>query len=274
MIAFLPTRAIAVQVGPLSVHWYGIMYLLAFLIVWWAVPLLQKHRGLKLGKDDLSTLLIYGVLGTILGGRLGYVLLYAPAYFSHHPLEILAIWKGGMASHGGFLGVGLALLLYCRRYRIDFWALCDVLVIPIAVGLALGRIGNFINEELYGVVTDLPWCMEFRNVAGCRHPTQIYAVTKDLAIALLCYAHLCWTVPRAQGTWEVQRSTPSGCTAGLFLIFYGTLRFLVEFLRAQTVPPSWVGFAWITYGQLLTIPIIAAGVAIILWRGLIAPRGA
>jgi len=271
MFSLFPSRAVALQVGPLAVHWYGVMYLLAFLVVWWWVPLLEKHRRLKLSKDDVATLLTYGVLGTIIGGRLGYILLYAPALL-RHPFEAIAIWHGGMASHGGFVGVAIALLLFCRKFKIPFLALCDVLVVPVAIGLALGRLGNFINEELYGTVTSLSWCMEFTGVEGCRHPTQIYAIFKDLLIAGICFLHLgrdarC-EMRNANAPHPNPNPNPTGTTFALFLLLYGLLRFLVEFFRSQTVPPIWIGLMWLTYGQLLTIPILLAGIAIYAYRRL------
>lgn len=266
MFSLFPTRQIAIQIGPLAVHWYGVMYLLAFLLVWWAIPRLQCTRGLGLSEDERSNFLVYGILGTLLGGRLGYVLLYAPSYFAQHPFDILKVWQGGMASHGGFLGVIVASLLFCWRYRVSFWALADVVVVPVAIGLALGRLGNFINGELYGTVTTLPWGMEFVGVSGFRHPTQIYAILKDLVIALLCYLHLRRPPPLARGREGEGVAPKTGTTFALFLILYGVLRFLVEFVRVQTVPPIWTGFFWMTYGQLLTIPIFLAGVALYVLR--------
>jgi phosphatidylglycerol:prolipoprotein diacylglycerol transferase len=256
---FFPSRHVALQLGPVAIHWYGVMYLLAFLFVWTTLPKLQKYRSLSLSRDDISSLMIYGILGTIIGGRLGYVVLYDFSTFLQNPLEILKVWHGGMASHGGFIGVIVSVFLFCRKYNVNVWKLADVLVIPVAVGLALGRVGNFINEELYGVVTTLPWGMQFGDAEGLRHPTQIYAVVKDLLIAGVCFLHL-------KAASSKQQEASSGKTLGLFLVLYSILRSVVEIFRVQTIPKIWTGAFWMTYGQLLTIPLFIAGVVILLYR--------
>ncbi len=251
MFALFPSRMVAFVAFGFPVHWYGLLYLAAFLIGLFLLPRLQYRRSLQMTKDEWMTFASYCVVGVIVGGRLGYVLFYDLPYFLAQPWKVFAVWEGGMASHGGFIGVILAVWLYARREHKDFWAIADVLVIPAAIGLACGRVGNFINQELYGTVTSLPLAISIPGVEGLRHPTQLYGVFKDLLIALLCYVHLRRPV-----------LTP-GRTASLFLILYGIGRTIVEFFREQTVPPFHLLGMTITRGQALTIPLFLAGV--ILW---------
>ncbi len=256
MIEFFPSRQVFVEFFGLSVHWYGIMYLLAFLVAWAMLPRLQKYRGLSLSEEEWSGLLSWSIVGVILGGRLGYVLFYEPAYFFAHPLEIFAVWQGGMSSHGGFIGVTLALFYSLRNRREDMLRIADLIVVPVAIGLALGRVGNFINQELYGRVTTMPWCMNVPGVDGCRHPSQLYAVAKDLTIAGVCFYYLAHVTARP------------GRVASLFLMLYGAFRFFVEFFRE----PDHSLFLLLTRGQLYSIPVFIAGV--LLWRYVSKPRSA
>lgn len=254
MIAVFPSRAVALDLWGFSIHWYGLLYLAAFVVAWVLLPRLQRLRGLALSSDEWSTLLSAGVLGVIVGGRLGFVLFYEPAYYLAHPLSILQVWNGGMSSHGGFLGVAVALLLALRRRPADdLLRLADVIAVPAALGLLLGRLGNFINLELYGTVTALPWGMAIPGIEGLRHPTQLYAMGKDAAIALLCLWHL-----------RAVRARP-GETFALFLVLYGVLRAFVEHFREQQYAGLHLGEWMLTRGQLLTLPIVAAGVLLWLW---------
>ncbi|HLC75822.1 MAG TPA: prolipoprotein diacylglyceryl transferase [Candidatus Peribacterales bacterium] len=249
-----PTRQIFFEAGPIVVHWYGMMYLAAFLIAWLILPVLARKRGVLLRSEDAGDLLFAGVLGTIIGGRLGYVLFYAPLYFAENPLEILMVWNGGMSSHGGMIGVAIAMLILHTRLkdRVTIWQLGDILVIPIAIGLAFGRLGNFINLELYGPLTNLPWGILIPGKEGLHHPTQIYAMVKDLSIAGICLLSLL-------------RSKNDGMTLGFFFLLYGILRFLLEYIRVETASGFDLGFLYFTRGQVLTIPVITIGL-IILWK--------
>ncbi|MEI8230558.1 MAG: prolipoprotein diacylglyceryl transferase [Candidatus Peregrinibacteria bacterium] len=255
MFSLFPSRTVALIILGFPVHWYGLLYVFAFLIAWALLPMLQKYRHLSLSNDDWSFILSGAVIGVLAGGRLGYVLFYAPEYFFMHPFQIFAVWNGGMSSHGGFIGVGIALLVVSRMKRIPLLTLLDVIVVPAAIGLACGRVGNFINQELYGIPTSLPWGIAIPGIEGLRHPTQIYAVIKDLFIAGVCFLHL-----------RRSRDTSPGGTFALFLILYGALRFLMEYLRVQDYSGITLGVVTLTRGQLLTIPLIIVGMGITFWR--------
>lgn len=220
-------------------------------------PKLLKIADIDLSAKDRETFVLWVFLGVLLGGRLGFVLFYGGSYFVENPAKILAVWEGGMSSHGGFIGVFLALLIFSTRKHIDLFRLADVLVIPAAIGLALGRLGNFINGELYGTLTTLPWGMSFPNAEGIRHPTQLYALFKDALIASVCYLHL---------SSFAHTNIRSGRTAGYFLILYGVLRFIVEIFRDQPYGFVDVLGVDVSRGQLFTIPVFIAGVIVIFLR--------
>lgn len=250
MISFFPSRTVAIDLFGFGVHWYGLLYFAAFIIGWFLLPKLQKYRDLSLTAEDWSQLLSAAVIGVIVGGRLGYVLFYGPVYYAEHPLEIFAVWNGGMASHGGFIGVALALLFVLRKRSWDtILRIGDIVVIPVAIGLGLGRIGNFINQELYGTVTTLPWGMSFPGAVGLRHPIQLYDFTAMMVLALILFLSL--------------RSQPvrPGRTLALFLILYSIVRFLIEFIRDQAGVPVYL----FTEGQWLTIPVLIIGL-ILFWK--------
>ncbi len=252
MIDLFPTREVALQIGSFHIYWYGMMYFSAFIVAWHLLPRLQKYRNITLSSEEWSNILSWAVVGVIVGGRLGFVLFYEPAYYLSHPLEIFAVWKGGMASHGGFIGVSLAMMWALRKRKSDFWKIADIVVIPIAIGLAFGRMGNFINQELYGIPTNLPWGIIVPNSEVLRHPTQIYAVMKDLFIAGVCFLHIRKT-----------SSQQPGQTFALFLMLYGVLRFLNEFLREQSG-----GYTWgLSEGQWLTIPLFIVGAVLWMRKG-------
>ena len=254
MVEIFPSHRVAIEIVGLQIHWYGLMYFLAFLVAYYLLPTLQKYRGCNLTTDQWSSILVSAVLGVIIGGRLGYVFLYSPVHFLTNPLTIVKIWEGGMSSHGGFIGVAVSMYLSSKKHQFDLWSLADIAVVPIAIGLALGRIGNFINGELYGVVTDVPWGMRFLQAEGIRHPVQLYAVAKNLLTAGMCYVHLV----------EFTHAK-NGQTASLFLILYGLFRFSIEYVREQTVEGLHLGFIYLTRGQVLTVPVIIIGVVCWLW---------
>jgi phosphatidylglycerol:prolipoprotein diacylglycerol transferase len=248
---------VALQLGPVALRWYGLMYLLAFaafyLLGRWRV--MRTHHGPATGlkPSDVEDLLFHGVLGVVLGGRLGYVLFYKPAYYLQHPLEVFAVWQGGMAFHGGLVGVLVACAWFARRRGLPFLVLMDFVAPLVPIGLATGRLGNFINGELWGRATDLPWAMVFPQSGSPvpRHPSQLYQFAGE---GLLLFA-LLW--------WFSSRPRPVGRVSGLFLLGYGTLRFLAEFARE---PDAFLGLlaGGLSMGQLLSLPMIAGGLWLML----------
>lgn len=244
---------VAVQIGPVAVRWYGLMYLVAFAAFWWLGRRRAAGVGAPVRPSEVEDLLFFGVIGVIAGGRLGYVLFYKPAYFLAHPLEAFAIWQGGMSFHGGLLGVLLAMGLYARLHRIDAWRLTDFIAPLVPLGLAAGRLGNFINGELWGRVTEIGWGMVFPGAGPLpRHPSQLYQATLE-GLALFA---LLW--------WFSARPRPRGQVSAAFLIGYGLLRFIAEFWRE---PDGFLGLLalGLSMGQWLSLPMIAAGAALGAW---------
>ena len=245
---------IAIQIGPLAVRWYGLMYLIGFAVA----ILLGRHRirtepQSGITNRDLDDMVFYALFGVILGGRLGYVLFYKLSDYLAHPLGIFAIWEGGMSFHGGFLGVLVAMALFCRKAGKSWFAVMDFVAPLCPLGLGAGRLGNFINAELPGRPADVPWAMVFPNVdAVPRHPSQLY----EFALEGIVFFVLLW--------WFSSKPRPLGAVSGLFLIGYGAFRFAVEFTRQ---PDDFLGFlalGW-TMGQWLSLPMILAGVAMMVW---------
>ena len=244
---------VAFSIGPLAVRWYGLMYLLGFGLAWW-LGLRRIGQGrAPIDRRQFDDLIFYAVLGVIVGGRLGYVLFYKPDYYAAHPLEIPAVWQGGMSFHGGLLGVMAAMALAARKHKLGFLRLMDFIAPLCPLGIAAGRMGNFINGELWGRPTDLPWGMIFRGAGDVpRHPSQLYEFTLE---GLVLFA-LLW--------WFSSKPRPAGQVSAMFLIGYGCLRFLGEFARE---PDSFLGFLALgmTMGQWLCVPMVAGGVALFAW---------
>jgi phosphatidylglycerol:prolipoprotein diacylglycerol transferase len=244
---------IAFSIGPLAVRWYGLMYLAGFAAGWW----LGVHRIAKgqapITRAQLDDLLFLIVLGVILGGRLGYVLFYKPGYYAAHPLEIAYIWQGGMSFHGGLLGVMLAMVFAARRHGVDWLRLMDFIAPLCPLGFAAGRLGNFINAELPGRVTDLPWGMVFPGAGDApRHPSQLYQFALEGVVLFI----FLW--------WFSSKPRPRGQVSAMFLLGYGSLRFIAEFGRE---PDSFIGYLalGLTMGQWLCLAMIAGGATLFAW---------
>ena len=241
---------VALQLGPLAIHWYGLMYLAGFMtFLWLGRKRIATLNNPQINSKLLDDLLFYGVLGVILGGRLGEVLFYNPGYYFAHPLKILAVWEGGMSFHGGFLGVLVAMAWFARQQNIRWLQLMDFIAPLVPPGLAFGRIGNFINGELWGRPTDVPWAMVFPKVDNLpRHPSQLY----EFALEGVLLFTLLWLYAR--------KPRPVGAVSGLFLIGYGSFRFLDEFTRNPDDGIFGLMTFGISMGQWLSLPMVIAGV--------------
>lgn len=255
---------VALQVGPLAIHWYGLTYLVAFGLFYFLGTRRLRHppfagTGTATGwtARDVEDILFLGVLGVVLGGRIGYCLFYKPAYYAAHPLEVFAVWQGGMSFHGGLLGVIAAMIWFARSRARPFWEVADFVAPCVPTGLAAGRLGNFINGELPGRLADpsLPWGMVFRGAGDLpRHPSQIYQFLME---GLLLFVLLWWYARTQRARAQV---------AAAFLAGYGVFRFVAEFFRE---PDAHLGLLSLgmSMGQWLCLPMIAAGVALWLWAG-------
>lgn len=250
---------IALKLGPIAIHWYGITYLAAFgLFFLLAARRVKQPQFTQAGwtRRDVEDMLFYGVLGVVIGGRLGYALFYKPAYYAVHPLEIAAVWKGGMSFHGGLLGVLTAMAIFARMRGRRFFEVTDLIAPCIPVGLASGRIGNFINGELWGRAADpsLPWAMIFPQAGDRvpRHPSQLY----QFALEGLLLFGLLWLYAR--------RPRRVGEVSGAFLVGYGVLRFMAEYFRE---PDSFLGLLALnmSMGQWLCVPMVLAGIGLWSW---------
>ena len=244
---------VALHLGPVAVRWYGLMYLAGFLAGSWVARWrIRTQPWLNWTVEEADNFLTYVVLGVILGGRLGYVLFYKPLYYFEHPLDILAVWQGGMSFHGGFLGVVLGGWLFARRHQLHWMAVTDFVAPLVPFGLGFGRIGNFINGELPGRVTDVPWAMIFPHIDALpRHPSQLYeALLEGVVLGALLL-------------WFSRKQHPVGAMSALFLMGYGTMRFLVEFTRE---PDDFLGLLTfgLSMGQWLSLPMVILGVC--MWR--------
>ena len=249
---------VALQLGPLSIHWYGLTYLAAFGLFLWLGRLRLAHPGFAQSgwhKRDVEDILFLGVLGVILGGRLGYVLFYKPAEYLSDPLRMLAVWEGGMSFHGGLVGVLVAMIWFARTRRRSWLQVMDFVAPCVPTGLAAGRIGNFINGELWGRVADpsLPWGMVFRGAGVLpRHPSQLY---QFLLEGLLLFV-LLWLYAR--------RPRRMGEVSAAFLVGYGTFRFMAEFFREPDAHLGLLGLG-LSMGQWLSLPMVLAGIVLWVW---------
>lgn len=244
---------IAFKIGPLAVHWYGLMYVFAFVAIWWLGNRRARKPNSGWTEEQVADVIFYGALGTILGGRLGYVLFYDLPQYVAHPLNIFKVWQGGMSFHGGLVGVSLALAWFARRVHKRFFDVTDFVAPWVPIGLAAGRIGNFINQELWGRVTDVPWGMVFRTAGPePRHPSQLYEFgLEGVTLFLILYFYS-------------RKPRPSGATSAMFLLFYGIFRFIAEFFRQPDVQLGFVVGPF-TMGQLLSAPMIVLGALLLRW---------
>ncbi len=244
---------VAFSIGPLEVHWYGIMYLIGFVLAWLLALWRAKRYQLDWNSEAISDLIFYAALGVILGGRLGYMLFYNFSSLIAQPWSLFMIWEGGMSFHGGLIGVLIALLVLSYKISKPYLVITDFLAPLVPLGLAAGRLGNFINGELWGKPTDVPWAMQFLHVDDLpRHPSQLYECGLE-GVGLFV---LVW--------WYAAKPRPVGAVSGVFLIGYAFARIIVEFFRQPDVQLGYLGFGWLTMGQVLSLPMLFLGI-FLLW---------
>ncbi|WP_447980731.1 prolipoprotein diacylglyceryl transferase [Candidatus Nitrospira bockiana] len=248
------------RLGPLQFRWYGLMYLLGLMAAYFLIKARAATRKVAITKEQIYDLIVYAAVGVFAGGRLGYVLFYNLPYYLEHPGKIIAVWEGGMSFHGGLIGVILAIILFCRRRGFPIYTIADLTAMAVPVGLGLGRLGNFINGELYGRATDVPWCMVFPTGGPeCRHPSQLYEAFLE---GVVLFAVL-W--------WIGRKPRPPGTLFWTFITGYGLSRVVVELFRE---PDAHLGFIVgpISMGQILSAPMVAIG-AIMLIRTRLKKQG-
>ncbi|PXX95783.1 prolipoprotein diacylglyceryl transferase [Halomonas sp. LBP4] len=255
MLQYPQIDPVAISLGPVQIHWYGLMYVVGLAAAWW----LGRRRAHRLGlsHDDIGDLIFYGAVGIILGGRLGYVLFYGLEQLLANPLWLFRVWDGGMSFHGGLAGVLLAAWLFARKHRLAFFQLTDFIAPLVPIGLGAGRLGNFINHELPGRISEVPWAMVFPPMMELepepRHPSALY----EFALEGVVLFAVLW--------WLSSRPRQRGMISGLFLVLYGAFRFSVEFVRLPDPHLGFIAFGWLTMGQLLTLPMLIAGLALVVW---------
>jgi len=259
MLSYPEIDPVAISLGPIKVHWYGLAYLAGIGFAWWLALRHSRRSWSPVQAKQVDDLIFYGALGVVLGGRLGYVLFYGWDRFTADPVWALRVWEGGMSFHGGFLGVIVAMFLYGRRHTIAFGDLLDFVSPLIPLGLALGRLGNFIGQELWGRVTDGPWAMVFPNdpLQMPRHPSQLYQFALE-GLLLFIIVNL-----------FDRRQRPRWAVGGVFTLGYGCLRFIAEFFRQPDTHLGFQAFGWMTRGQILCIPMVLLGIYLLVnaYRG-------
>jgi len=238
------------EIGPFEIRYYGIIFVIGFIIAYFLIIYLSKQKKIELKKEDVADLIFYELIGILIGSRLLYVLIYNPLFYLKSPLSIFAIWLGGLSFHGGLIGAIIAGYIYCRKKKTSFLQLGDLVVIPLAIGLMLGRIGNFINGELVGRITDVPWAVKFKDYEGFRHPSQLYEASKNLIIFITL--------------WGLKnKKLKRGTLFFTFIFMYSTLRFFIEFFRA---PDTQIGFILgLTMGQILCIIMFFSAVVFLVY---------
>ncbi len=255
MIVLPEIDPVALALGPLKIRWYALTYLFGFATVWWLGSMRAARPGSGWTRQQLADLITNGMLGVILGGRIGYILFYDLDAYIAEPLRMLKLWEGGMSFHGGMVGVIIAMAVYARSIGKSFMDVADFVAPLTPIGLGAGRIGNFINGELWGRTTDVPWAMVFPHDPSQlpRHPSQLYQFVLEGIVLFV----LLW--------WYSSKPRPRFAVGGMFMLGYGAQRILVEFFRQPDAQLNFVMFEWMTRGQQLSIVMVLIGIAILWW---------
>ncbi|SFG91270.1 prolipoprotein diacylglyceryl transferase [Neptunomonas qingdaonensis] len=246
---------IALDLGFIQVHWYGLMYLVGFGAAFWLGGYRARQAGSGWTEEQVSDLIFWGAMGVVLGGRMGYVLFYNFDQFLADPLWLFAVWEGGMSFHGGLLGVLVMIWLFGKKHAKSFMQMGDFVAPLVPIGLGAGRIGNFIGGELWGRAADVPWAVVFPRTADgvARHPSQLYEAFLEGVVMFV----VLW--------WFSSKPRPRMAVSALFLIMYGVFRSFVEFFREPDAHIGYIAFGWLTKGQLLSLPMVVVGVLMLLW---------
>ncbi|HBM15743.1 MAG TPA: prolipoprotein diacylglyceryl transferase [Lentisphaeria bacterium] len=255
MLHYPNINPVALKFGSIKIYWYGIMYLLGFLASWFLGIKRSKRINGLWEKDDISDLIFYAMAGVLIGGRIGYIVFYNFPYYISNPFEIFRVWEGGMSFHGATIGVVITFILYAKKKGKNLFQVGDLILPTVPIGLALGRLGNFINGELWGKASNLPWAMIFPADPSQlpRHPSELYELILEgiiLFIVLWIYS---------------SKERPRMAVSGMFLALYGIFRFIVEFVRLPDPQLGYIAFGWLTMGQILSIPMIIIGLFFIYW---------
>ena len=244
---------IAVSIGPVSIHWYAISYLVGIGLAWWVAKVRARRFSLPFSDEQISDLIFYATLGVLLGGRLGYTLFYGLEALADDPLRLFRIWEGGMSFHGGMLGVLAAIWLFARKIGLTFFEVTDFIAPVVPLGLGSGRLGNFVNTELPGRVTEVPWAVQFPGEVVARHPSSLYQAALEGPVLFLI---LWWFASR-------KPARPTMAISGVFCLGYGSLRLISESFREPDAHLRFVAFDFLTMGQLLSVPLVLLGVALL-----------
>ncbi len=253
LLSIGPIEIGSYSIGPLQIHWYGIMYLIAFASAWWLGRRRASQPGSSWKPEQIEDLIFYGALGVVLGARIGYILFYNFSAFADNPLILFKVWEGGMSFHGGAIGVLLAMWLYARRHQRGYFEVTDFIVPLVPLGLAAGRFGNFINGELWGKVSDVPWAMVFPGQTQPRHPSMLY----EFFLEGIVLFFILW--------FYSKKSRPAMAVTGLFGVGYGSFRTMVEFVR---MPDEHIGYlvgGWLTQGMVLSMPMVVIGAGMMVY---------